>query len=274
MLWGTVGPVVSLFPEGTAFQYAAVRNVTGTLALWVVVLFSRTKTRYTRADVVPILVGGVGVAAFFPLFAMGFDRTGVAVAAVVAIGVAPIFAGIIAWLALGHIPSSRWAIGTFIAVAGVAALNWPSGGARIDYLGVGFSLAAAFAYSWQATGMGMVSARHNAFQSVAPIFTVGTLLQAPLIAGKSFDFLAEPRLLAGTLYGGLATVAIAYALFTYGMSHVGTATAVTVGLMEPLTATVMGVTMLGEVITPVGIVGLATILVGLVVVSMPERVHP
>ena len=43
MLWGTVGPIVELFPEGTAFQYASVRNVTGTIALWLLVLVPETK---------------------------------------------------------------------------------------------------------------------------------------------------------------------------------------------------------------------------------------
>ena len=157
MLWGTVGPIVERFPEGTAFQYASVRNVTGTIALWLLVLVSPRKRRYTRADIAPIILGGLGVAGFFPLFSLGFARTGVAIAAVVSIGVAPIFAGLIAWAAFGHRPSPRWTLGTAIAVAGVVGLNWPSGDTRIDVLGVGLSLAAAFAYSWQATGMGMIS---------------------------------------------------------------------------------------------------------------------
>jgi DME family drug/metabolite transporter len=161
-----------------------------------------------------------------------------------------------------------------VALNGIVALNLPSGETRIDLLGVGFSLAAAFAYSWQATGMGVISRRHNAFQSVAPIFTLGTLLQAPINYGRSFEFLADPTLMLGALYGGVATVAVAYALFTYGIARIGTATAVTVGLMEPLTSTVLGVTVLGEVITPVGVVGLVAILLGLMVVSMPDRSEP
>ncbi|MEI6405175.1 MAG: EamA family transporter [Actinomycetes bacterium] len=270
-LWGTVGPVVELFPEGTAFQYAMVRNVTGTLALWILVLFSRKKKRYTKQDIVPILIGGVGVAFFFPLFTLGFQRTGVAVAAVLAIGVAPIFAGIIARIAFKHKPGKTWLIGTAVAISGVVALNWPSGDAVVNVLGVSFSLMAAFAYSWQATGMGMISQRHTPFQCVAPIFTVGTILQAPINIGRDFSFLYDPKLLAGTLYGGIATVAIAYAFFTYGISRIGTATSVTVGLMEPLTATTMGVLLLGETISPIGMAGLVLVLIGLIIVSRPTK---
>ena len=271
IIWGTVGPVVSLFPEGTEFQYSLVRNLTGTTALWLLVLFSKNKKRYTKQDIVPILVAGTGAALFFPLFILAFQLTGVGVAAVVSIGVAPIFVGFIAWIALKQPPGKQWTIGTLVAVTGVVALNWPSGNNTVNVLGIGFALAAAFGYSLQATGMGMISKRHTPFQCVAPMFTIGTLFQAPLSYGKDFSFLQDPILLMGTLYGGIVTVAVAYAFFIYGISRIGAATAVTVGLMEPLTASILGVLLLGETISVIGIIGSALILTGLVVVGRPPK---
>lgn len=271
IIWGTVGPVVKLFPEGTEFQYSLVRNLTGVSALWLFVLFSKDKRRYTKQDIVPILVGGIGATLFFPFFILAFQLTGVGVAAVVSIGVAPIFVGLIAWIALKQPPGKQWAIGTVIAVAGVVALNWPSGNNTVSFLGVAFAMAAAFGYSMQATGMGMISKRHTPFQSVAPMFTIGTILQAPLSYGRDFSFLQDPVLLLGVLYGGIVTVAVAYAFFIYGISRIGAATAVTVGLMEPLTASILGIVLLGETVSAIGIVGSVLILAGLVVVSRPPK---
>jgi DME family drug/metabolite transporter len=271
IIWGTVGPVVRLFPEGTEFQYSLIRNLTGVSALWLFVLFSKDKRRYTKQDIVPILVGGIGATLFFPFFILAFQLTGVGVAAVVSIGVAPIFVGLIAWIALKQPPGKQWAIGTVIAVAGVVALNWPSGDNTVSFLGVAFAMAAAFGYSMQATGMGMISKRHTPFQSVAPMFTIGTILQAPLSYGRDFSFLQDPVLLLGVLYGGIVTVAVAYAFFIYGISRIGAATAVTVGLMEPLTASILGIVLLGETVSAIGIVGSALILAGLVVVSRPPK---
>jgi len=271
IIWGTVGPVVGLFPEGTEFQYSLVRNLSGTTALWLLVLFSKNKKRYTKQDILPILIAGTGAALFFPLFILAFQLTGVGVAAVVSIGVAPIFVGIIAWIALRQPPGKQWAFGTFIAVTGVVALNWPSGNNTVNVLGIGFALAAAFGYSLQATGMGMISKRHTPFQCVAPMFTIGTLFQAPLSYGKDFSFLQDPVLLMGALYGGIVTVAVAYAIFIYGIARIGAATAVTVGLMEPLTASILGVLLLGETVSTVGLVGSVLILAGLVVVSRPPK---
>ena len=271
IIWGTVGPVVKLFPEGTEFQYSLIRNLTGTTALWLLVLFSKNKKRYTKQDIVPILVAGTGAALFFPLFILAFQLTGVGVAAVVSIGVAPIFVGLIAWIALKQPPGKQWAIGTLIAVTGVVALNWPSGDNTVNVLGIGFALAAAFGYSMQATGMGMISRHHTPFQCVAPMFTIGTLFQAPLSYGKDFSFLQDPVLLLGALYGGIVTVALAYAFFIYCIARIGAATAVTVGLMEPLTASILGVVLLGETVSAIGIVGSVLILTGLVVVSRPPK---
>ena len=271
IIWGTVGPVVRLFPEGTEFQYSLVRNLTGTSALWLLVFFSKNKQRYTKQDIVPILVGGTGAALFFPLFILAFQLTGVGVAAVVSIGVAPIFVGLIAWIALKQPPGKQWALGTVVAVAGVVALNWPSGDNTVSFLGVAFAIAAAFGYSMQATGMGMISRRHTPFQCVAPMFTIGTLFQAPLSYGRDFSFLQDPVLLFGALYGGIVTVALAYAFFIYGIARIGAATAVTVGLMEPLTASILGVVLLGETVSIVGVIGSVLILIGLVVVSRPLK---
>lgn len=271
ILWGTVGPVVKLFPEGTAFQYSLVRNLSGTTALWLMVLFSKNKKRYTKQDIVPLLIAGTGATIFFPLYIRAFELTGVGVAAVVSIGVAPIFVGMIAWIALKQPPGKQWAFGTLIAVSGVVALNWPSGDSTVNVLGIGFALAAAFGYSLQATGMGMISKRHTPFQCVAPMFTIGTIFQAPLSYGKDFSFLQDPVLLLGALYGGVVTVALAYAIFIYGIARIGAATAVTVGLMEPLTASILGVVLLGETVSTLGLIGSVLILAGLVVVSRPPK---
>ena len=271
ILWGTIGPIVQLFPDGNEFQYSLFRNVTGTIILWIIIAASKTRTRYSKEDIFPIVVAGFGAAGFMPLYMLGFERTGVAVASVVSIGLAPIFVGIISWLLYKNAPGKIWALGTFLGVVGVAALNWPSGDAKINLAGFGFSALAAFSYSWQAIGMSKLSKRHNAFQTVAPTFAIASLVQIPLNIGRSFEFLTEPILLLGSLYAGIATLAVAYSLFAYGVGRIGPANAVTVGLLEPITAAAMGVTLLGEKIAPIGFVGIVLVLVGLVIVGRPPK---
>lgn len=273
-MWGTVGPVVQLFPEGTAFQYATLRNVFGVIALWIMVGLSKDRRRYEKRDVFPILVGGIGTACFMPMYTLGFQRTGVAVASMLAIGAAPLFTGLLGRVAFGRRPERNWFIGTGLAVIGIAALNAPSEGTTIKLAGALFSLGAAFSYTLQATGMEMSTKRLSAVQCVAPIWTIGMLLQAPLVIGRDFSFLSDPILLAGVVYGGIFTVAISFSMFTWGIARVGAATAVTVGLMEPITTATLGVTVLGEHLPALGFVGIVFVLAGLLVVSRASKTPP
>jgi hypothetical protein len=62
------------------------------------VRLSHFSQREFRFSIKPILVAELGSGAFFPFFALGFERTGVAVASVIAIGLAPTFVGFISWI--------------------------------------------------------------------------------------------------------------------------------------------------------------------------------
>ena len=119
--------------------------------------------------------------------------------------------------------------------------------------------------------MSQLSKRHSPFQTVAPAFTVASLIQVPLTFGKSYEFLTDPLLLVGAIYGAIATLALAYSLFAFGVHRIGPANAVTVGLMEPITAAVLGVTVLNEKITSLGFLGIALVLIGLFIVGRPVK---
>jgi DME family drug/metabolite transporter len=247
------------------------RNLVGIMLLWTLVALSKNKRRYQRKDIFPLMLGGIGTAGFMPFYTLGFQRTGVAIASVLAIGAAPIFTGIVGRIVLGRVPSRNWFIGTGLAVIGIVGLNWPSEGTSVQVAGAFFALMAALSYALQATGMEMMGNRLSAVQSVAAIWTVGTVMQAPIVIGRDFTFLTEPILLIGVIYGGIFTCAISFSMFTWGIARIGAPTAVTVGLLEPITTTALGVFVLNEVLTSIGIVGIVFVLAGLVVVSRRDE---
>lgn len=272
ILWGTIGPIIKLFPEGSSFQYALFRNVIGSIVLWGIVAFSKTKTRYIKSEILPILISGFGAAGFMSFYMLSFSYTGVAVASVVSIGLSPIFVGLLSWVLFKNAPGKIWAIGTFFGVVGVTTLNWPSGGTQVNLIGFGFAALAAFSYSCQALALGVISKRHGAAQTVAPPFTVAAFVFMPIAFGRSFEFLSDPVLVLGVIYGGMATIGIASIAFAYGVNRIGPANAVTVGLLEPITAATMGVALLGEKLTSFDLFGIALVLIGLVIVSRPPKV--
>lgn len=75
---------------------------------------------------------------------------------------------------------------------------------------------------------------------------------------------AEPSGIALALYLGVATMAVANALLTRGIHGLRPGPVATLMLTDPVVATILGVVVLGEALTPVAAVGVLMVLGGLV----------
>jgi DME family drug/metabolite transporter len=227
--------------------------------------------RWTGRDLSVVLIGGVGVAAYQPLYFASVSRTGVAVATFLSIGVAPVFTGLTRWLVSRQRPGSRWWLATAVASAGVAFLSLGGGRVSMSVAGMLLGLAAGGCYSLQASTIGALSARHGSPRSVAAIFTTGTVMLVPALFWQHLSWLGQAALLLGAVYAGVATLALAYALFAHGVSTLGSHTAVTISLLEPLTAALLGVFVLSEHLTGAMAAGCVLILAGLVLAVTQTR---
>jgi DME family drug/metabolite transporter len=70
----------------------------------------------------------------------------------------------------------------------------------------------------------------------------------------------------------VVTTGLAYALYTVGLRHVSASVAAVVALLEPLTATLLGVLFFGERLGVIGAAGAVLLIGALVVLSVPPRV--
>ena len=75
------------------------------------------------------------------------------------------------------------------------------------------------------------------------------------------------------MYGAIATLALAYSLFAFGVGRIGPAAAVTVGLLEPITAATLGVIVLGESLNFLGVFGIFFVLTGLLIVGRSRHME-
>ncbi len=106
---------------------------------------------------------------------------------------------------------------------------------------------------------------------MAVLFSGGALLLLPVFLAHPFGWLATPRGALVVLHLGLVATAAAYALFARGLALVPVATAATLSLAEPMTATLLGVAVLGERLTPAGLAGVLLVLVGLALLTADRR---
>ncbi|HET6300165.1 DMT family transporter [Microbacterium sp.] len=285
VLFGTTGTSQALGPDDTTpLSVGVMRLVIGGTALaligWFLARRHRRRTgapprRATARDIALMATTGVCLAAYQPLFFLGTERNGVAVGTVIALGSAPVLAGVLEWALTRRTPSGTWVLATALATAGVVLLG--VGGdagatAGADPLGILGSVGAGASFAVFA------NAQRRLMDSGWDPFTVAGAMGAwsALVAALALPFvdlswLSEGRGLAMALWLGIATIAVAYTLFTWGLERLTAGTAATLTLAEPLTASLLGILVLGERLSALAIVGLAVLAAGLILLAWGAR---
>lgn len=267
LLWGSTGTVASFAPDGAG---AATVGCAG-LLLGGLLLFATTRgtVRLLRVagarDRAALALGAVAVAGYPLTFYPAVARTGVAVATVIALGSAPVFAGLIERAAGG----ARWWAATAVALGGCALLvaGQHTGGVRVDAVGVGLALVAGLSYAvYASVGARLIARGHGARQSLAVMFAGGALCVLPVVAAD-WAWLGTGRGVAVALHLSVLTTCVAYTLFGLGLRHTTATVAVALTLAEPAAAALLGVVVLGERLAPVSWCGMGVVALGLVVMT-------
>lgn len=266
MLFGTAGVAQSFAPVGAhPLTVGALRLSIGALALCLFVLArggslpSIVRPWGTRAGV----LAAAGAAAYQPFFFAGVQRAGVPLGTLVAVGSAPIFTGLLGWAWRRERPSTSWAFATAVCVVGLALLTGAGAeGGSLDGIaltaGAGLSIAC-----YTLAAKSLLNAGADAIGVCASAFLLGSLVVVPfaLAQGVGWALTAGGALIAA--YLGVATMGVANILYTRGLSGLAAPTAATLGLADPVTATALGVLVLGQQVPPLGWLGFLGVVLGL-----------
>lgn len=285
VLFGTTGTSQALGPAGmTPLSVGVVRLVIGGSALALIgfALARRHRIR-TRApsrrpngrELGLMAVTGVCLAAYQPLFFVGTARNGVAVGTVIALGSAPVLAGLLEWALTRRTPTKTWVVATVLATAGVVLLGVggaTEGAGAADPLGIAGSVGAGAAFAIFA------NAQRRLMQAGWDPFTVAGAMGAgsAVVAALALPFVDLGWVVSGrgtavALWLGIATIAVAYTLFTWGLERLTAATAATLTLAEPLTASLLGILVLHERLSGLAIAGLVVLAAGLIQLAWGAR---
>lgn len=272
LLWGTTGTAQAMAPAGAQPQVVGALRLAiagATLVLWAVV---RGRLKVDRTwPVSSTAVAAASMAAYQPLFFAAVARTGVAVGTIVAIGSSPILAGLLSWAVDRRLPGLRWTLATAAAVGGVGLLALAGDSVRIDAVGVLLAVGAGAAYAAYAVGSKRLLASQPQEAVLAVVFGVAGVLLLPILLVNDLGWVAGLRGALVALHLGLLATALAYLLFVRGLSALGVGQAVTLSLIEPLTATSLGVVLLGERLKTAEAAGAGLIVLGLALISAGPR---
>jgi DME family drug/metabolite transporter len=264
--WGTAGAAASLV-------YRAGDMGPFTLSFWrcavglVLLLAGRLLRRPARPAapeplrrrVAKAVATGIGLAVFQTAYFAAVESTGLAVATVVTLGAGPVLIALGARMMLGE----RLGVGGVLAVvgalAGLVVLTLGGSDATVRPAGVLLALVSAAGYCamtlltrWWGRDGGA-----DASDTTIWAFGVTALCLLPLTLGEGlFPHTDHPvRLLALILYIASVPTALAYALYFAGAAVVRSATVSVIMLLEPVTAAVLAVVLLGERLTTATVTG-------------------
>lgn len=301
VLWGTTGTAATLLPDAVSPLATGAATMTiGGLLLALTAPRGALHALRTPGALRWLLPGALAVAVYPLAFYSGMSLAGVAVGNVVALGTAPVFAAILEQLldpADRRQPlGGRWLLSAVAATAGVALLavfghhgeGSASAGGTLPGVALGLLAGLAYAgYTYTAgrvIGLGVPSRGAMAAQFglgavlLLPVLlaTGGPLLRLAAGGAESplAQLLASPHPLAVVGYLALGPMFLAYVLFGRGLRTVSSSRATTVTLIEPFVATLLAVVAVGERLAPLGWVGLALVLAGVVSVATERRAAP
>ncbi len=270
VFWGTTGTSQAFAPQGaSSLSIGAIRLAIGGLALFGFARWRKQTVRAAKWPLAATLLSGLSMAAYNLFFFAGVAKTGVAAGTIVTIGCSPILAGLLGWAVRKESPGWKWGLATALAISGGILLVIPDHQQlSVDPIGIGYALLSGLAYAIFAVSSKNLLDRVQPEVAMAVVFCLGAALLSPLLFTQDLSWLIEPRGIATALHLGLFATAAAYLLFGRGLKLIPVAKATTLTLAEPLTASLLGIFVLGERFNANAGIGIGLIFSGLMLLSI------
>lgn len=266
IFWGTTG-VFSHYLRPFGFDSAQLTTFRGVVSLVCMLTFllcTNPKLLRTPLKELPFLIGsGVGLfltsAAFFASSSVSSVSS-----AVILMYTAPIFVLIYSVTFLGEKLNKIKSISIFLMIIGCALVSGVVGGAKFSLWGIIWGLVSGIAYS-----------AYNIFTKILTIHKV------PALTVTSYNFIVvsvlglcisnpvemvqlsvkSPYVTIPLIIGlGVCSCVLPYLFYTLGLQHIPAGTASALAILEPLSATVFSVALLGEKLTLPLIIGIILVL--------------
>lgn len=219
---------------------------------------------------------GAGLALYQTAYFAAVQRTGVAIATIVTLGLGPILIAIGAHLTMAERIGRAGVMTITLALFGLALLTGGGEVGPAPLQGLALAVLSAVGYAG-VTLLTRAMGRRNGGSDQYNVTLLGTAIGMvcllPFAALEGLMPSAGDPLRNAALLGYLGAVptALAYALFNVGLSSVRATTASVIALMEPVTAAAIAVAFLGERLTALAATGTVVLMAAVVILALAEH---
>lgn len=280
VLWGTAGVVVQVVAGRTGLGAVAIGFYRLLFAAGTMLILGWPARRRiwdaVRSAPVAIVAAGVGLAAYQALYFIAVRLTGVSIATVVSLGLAPVLLSVWETIRTRKRPGNAALAASAAAVLGLVLISTVTGETVTGETVAGEAVTGGTVTggTGTATGLGLLAAiasgtvyaastalSRQTTQGVRPLIlttlscTIGAITLAPIAVAQGVVFTPSVQPILLLAYLGVVTTALAYACFYTGLRHTTGSVAVVVTLLEPLTAALLAVLLIGEPLALPTIVG-------------------
>jgi drug/metabolite transporter, DME family len=271
--FGTTGTTQQLgVPDISPVAVASARLLCGSLFLFIFALLIERRTSKYRMPRTDLLIAGCGIAIYQLTFFSAVDSTGIAIATVTALGTAPTFSAIVAYLILREKPLLNWYLGTSVTIIGIVLVGTANGVEGFNLLGILLASIAGLGFAiFNVICRKSLEKGASDIWVTAQTFGVAAIASAPFLFAESPVWLTTRNGILTTLWLGIFTTSVGYILFMYGLKRIPSSLAATVVLAEPATATILAAVVIGEPLVAQSYLGIATVALGILYISKSKR---
>jgi len=268
-IWGSSFLFIAMGLE--AFEPGVVtwlRVLFGAGTLW---LFAGARGKVAREDRPRLVALSVlWVAIPFTLFPLAQQHVSSAVAGMLN-GAVPVIAAAIAAILLRAMPGRTQLAGLALGFLGVALISLPElGESSSNALGVAMIVAADLCYGLAIVIAAPLQQRYGALPVMARMLALAAIWTAPFglasLPASSFSWKA----LGSVAVLGMMGTGLAFVLMGALVAHVGSTRASFAIYLIPVVATILGVTVRGESVAAIAVVGVGLVIVGALLASRRE----
>ena len=274
MCWGMTGTIQALAPEkATSLTIGSARVFGAGSLLLIWILFRRRGIlRGKKWDLTGILLAASGLTAYQFAFFSAVKLTGVAIGTMVAIGSAPVLAGILGRVFFKECLSSRWFISTLLAITGCFLLvtAGKSNFSSASVTGTILAFGAALSYALEGAGLRLIGAR-DPIETVSLISVASAAMALPWLITGDISWIFSLRGMICIFFLSVLTTILPFSLFAKGIGKITLGKAYTLSLSEPMTAWMLSALLLGEKLSLIGSIGVFILFSGIIILACDKN---